>query len=51
MDERNHEMRERECPQCRWTTVIDESGRRRLEMRWQPFSAAPSADAPVTRAA
>ncbi|WP_216870938.1 hypothetical protein [Modestobacter excelsi] len=22
------------CPQCRWVPVVDESGRRRLEMRW-----------------
>ena len=44
-------MRERECPQCRWTTVIDESGRRRLEMRWQSLTSAPSVDVPVARAA
>jgi len=24
----------RERPQCRWVPVVDESGRRRLEMRW-----------------
>jgi hypothetical protein len=22
------------CPQCRWVPVVDATGRRRLEMRW-----------------
>ena len=22
------------CPQCSWVPVVDETGRRRLEMRW-----------------
>jgi hypothetical protein len=22
------------CPQCSWVPVVDEAGRRRLEMRW-----------------
>ena len=34
-------MRAKECPECRWVSVIDSEGRRRLEMRWQ--SAAPVA--------
>ena len=33
-------MRNTECPECRWVPVVDgsgrRSGRRRLEMRWQP---------------
>ncbi len=33
-------MRNSECPECRWVPVVDGSGRRRLEMRWQlPVSA------------
>jgi hypothetical protein len=35
-------MRETNCPQCRWVPVVDGSGRRRLEMRWQLPSAAPA---------
>ncbi|WP_275585824.1 hypothetical protein [Geodermatophilus sabuli] len=35
-------MRDTGCPECRWTTVTDESGRRRLEMRWQLPIAAPA---------
>jgi hypothetical protein len=27
-------MREMTCPQCTWVSVVDGSGRRRLEMRW-----------------
>lgn len=27
-------MRSLECPQCRWVSVDDGTGRRRLEMRW-----------------
>jgi len=36
-------MREMNCPQCRWVPVVDGSGRRRLEMRWQLPLAAPAA--------
>jgi hypothetical protein len=32
-------MRDGFCPECRWTVVTDEHGRRRLEMRWVPSSA------------
>ena len=32
-----------ECPECRWVPVVDGSGRRRLEMRWQLPVAAPAA--------
>jgi hypothetical protein len=39
----------RECPQCRWVAVVDSTGRRRLEMRWQKLPT-PS-DAAVVRAA
>ena len=35
-------MRETNCPQCRWVPVVDGSGRRRLEMRWQLPLAAPA---------
>ena len=31
-----------ECSQCRWIPVVDGSGRRRLEMRWQLPLAAPA---------
>jgi hypothetical protein len=32
-------MRASQCPELRWVPVVDESGRRRLEMRWaQPVS-------------
>lgn len=41
-------MRERFCPECRWTVVTDETGRRRLEMRWVPLGADRS---PAARAA
>jgi hypothetical protein len=27
-------MPDQSCPQCRWVTVVDGSGRRRLEMQW-----------------
>jgi hypothetical protein len=27
-------MRDKEFPECRWVTVVDADGRRRLEMRW-----------------
>jgi hypothetical protein len=43
-------MKERFCPECRWTVVVDGEGRRRLEMRWVPLSAA-GTDAPLARAA
>jgi hypothetical protein len=35
-------MRNQECPECRWVPVVDGSGRRRLEMRWQLPVAAPA---------
>ena len=28
-------MRSKECPECRWVSVVDAAGRRRLEMRWE----------------
>ncbi len=28
-------MRAQSCPECRWVSVVDGSGRRRFEMRWQ----------------
>jgi hypothetical protein len=43
-------MRETNCPQCRWVPVVDGSGRRRLEMRWQQPLAAP-AESTQSRAA
>ncbi|WP_236826949.1 MULTISPECIES: hypothetical protein [unclassified Blastococcus] len=43
-------MRERFCPECRWTVVTDQAGRRRLEMRWVPLGAA-ATHGPVARAA
>ena len=44
------------CPQCSWVPVVDEAGRRRLEMRWtQPGTVTPlavrSSAAAGTRAA
>ena len=37
-------MREtKDCPECRWVPVIDGSGRRRIEMRWQLPIGAPAA--------
>jgi hypothetical protein len=27
-------MRDKGCPECRWISVVDGSGRRRVEMRW-----------------
>ena len=27
-------MRDEKFPECRWVTVVDADGRRRLEMRW-----------------
>jgi hypothetical protein len=43
-------MREKECHECRWVSVTDASGRRRLEMRWQLPVGAP-AGVPASRAA
>ena len=42
-------MRANECPECRWVSVVDPTGRRRLEMRWQPSAIA--TQGPVARAA
>lgn len=42
-------MREKDCPECRWVSVVDVTGRRHLEMRWLPPVAPPQA--PVGRAA
>ena len=28
-------MRDKKCPDCSWVPVVDATGRRRLEMRWQ----------------
>ncbi len=39
----------RECLECRWVAVVDGSGRRRFEMRWQ--MPATTSDAQVVRAA
>jgi hypothetical protein len=33
-------MREKDCPECRWVSVVEPTGRRRLEMRWQPLTVA-----------
>jgi hypothetical protein len=41
-------MRETNCPECRWTTVVDSAGRRRLEMRWGPPTPAVSRPAAVS---
>ncbi|MGY1691511.1 hypothetical protein ACI79I_15435 [Geodermatophilus sp. SYSU D01105] len=27
-------MRDEKCPECRWVSVVDASGRRHMEMRW-----------------
>jgi hypothetical protein len=35
-------VREKDCPECRWVTVVDASGRRHLEMRWNLPVAAPA---------
>jgi hypothetical protein len=35
-------VREKDCPECRWVTVVDGNGRRRLEMRWNLPVAAPA---------
>ena len=52
VNERRLTMRDLGCPEYRWVPVVDGSGKRRLEMRWQlsgPVTAIPSA--PVSRAA
>ena len=36
-------LRDKNCPECRWVPVVDGSGRRRLEMRWDLPIAAPAA--------
>jgi hypothetical protein len=36
-------MRAKDCPECRWVSVVDAAGRRRLEMRWQPLVVPPPA--------
>ena len=28
-------MRANTCPECRWVSVVDGAGRRRMEMRWE----------------
>jgi hypothetical protein len=33
-------MREKNCPECRWVWVVDQAGRRHMEMRWQRVTAA-----------
>jgi hypothetical protein len=45
-------MREANCPQCRWVSVVDGSGRRRLEMRWMgPAPVAATGTAQASHAA
>ena len=45
-------MRDLGCPECRWVPVVDGSGKRRLEMRWQLSGAVTAiAAAQVSRAA
>ena len=47
-------MRQNDCPEIRWVPVIDQTGRRRLEMRWQtsaPVTALRPAAARMSRAA
>ncbi len=45
-------MRAQDCPECRWVQVVDGSGRRRFEMRWQlPAPAASAAAVPLSGAA
>jgi hypothetical protein len=43
-------MREKNCPECRWVSVMDAAGNRRLEMRWQPPVVAPQAHVVVPQA-
>jgi hypothetical protein len=43
-------VREKDCPECRWVTVVDAGGRRHLEMRWSLPVTVP-AEEPVRRAA
>jgi hypothetical protein len=42
-------MRGKNCPDCYWVSVVDASGRRHLEMRWQ--SPVVATQARVARAA
>jgi hypothetical protein len=44
-------MRDLGYPECRWVPVVDSSGKRRLEMRWQQLSAPVTATRAVSRAA
>jgi len=49
-------MYARSCPEIHWVPVVDEAGRRRLEMRWQvsapaTVSALPARTGTATRAA
>jgi len=43
-------VREKDCPECRWVSVVDAEGRRSLEMRWSLRVAAPAGES-VRRAA
>ena len=38
-----------DCPECRWVPVVDETGRRRLEMRWQTSAPVATLRPAVTR--
>jgi hypothetical protein len=42
-------VREKNCPECQWVSVVDAAGRRRIEMRWNPPVV--GSQAPVARAA
>ena len=42
-------MREKNCPECRWVSVVDASGRRRMELRWAMPT--PPVTQPVPKAA
>ena len=35
MNERLTDMSMTTCPECRWVSVVDGAGRRRMEMRWE----------------
>lgn len=45
-------MRKNSYPECRWVHVVDRTGRRHLEMRWElsgrPVAAFPSPAASLT---
>jgi hypothetical protein len=43
-------MRAKSCPECRWVSVVDAVGNRRLEMRWQPPVVIPQAPVVAPRA-